>query len=150
MKLIFTKGADKYDQLVIHRDDTSPQIIDCPKQGIIPHDMVHYAVENTLNKRGFVVQAIENELPDSLTEYDDESNGVERLVEVFQADGWSGWSSEPATLLDLYQVTCNARRCEPLNLQEHDIEAVRQNILQLTQLWQPIAVGESLELTMET
>jgi hypothetical protein len=75
-----------------------------------------------------------------------ESDGVERLVEVFQADGWSGWKSAPADMLDLYQVTCNARQCPPLAVDAVDIEAVRKRILELSDQWQSTNVGKSLAL----
>jgi len=85
---------------------------------------------------------------------DSESDGVERLVEVFQADvvevfqadGWAGWNTPPQDLLDLYQVTCQARQCAPLTVGLDDLEMVRQKLLQLTQQWQAIAVGEALVL----
>ena len=53
MKLIFTKGSGKYDRLDVLRENAEPERVECPKQGIIPHDMVHYAVEKTLQTRGF-------------------------------------------------------------------------------------------------
>jgi len=40
------------------------------------------------------------------------------LVEVLQADGWADWTSAPSALIDLYRVTCDARRCEPLPIGE--------------------------------
>ncbi len=45
MKLGFTKGSGKFDRLDIVAADGPRAPIDCPKQGIIPHDMVHFAVE---------------------------------------------------------------------------------------------------------
>lgn len=50
MQLIFTKGSGKHDKMEVIRDGTPVESIECPKQGIIPHDMVHYAVESTLHK----------------------------------------------------------------------------------------------------
>lgn len=149
MQLIFTKGSGKHDQMAVIRNGTLVESIDCPKQGIIPHDMVHYAVESTLHKRGFIGRVLEGEAAAFEMKGDTESDGVERLVEVFQADGWSGWSSAPSDMLDLYQVTCNARRCEPLAIQAEDIEAVRKRILELTALWQAVPVGKSLALQFE-
>ncbi|WP_225883427.1 hypothetical protein [Sphingomonas aliaeris] len=54
IKLQFTKRDGKYDALVIERDDGTTESIACPKQGIIPHDMVHYAVESVLHHSGFL------------------------------------------------------------------------------------------------
>jgi len=149
MQLIFTKGSGKHDTMDVIRDGAVVESIACPKQGIIPHDMVHYAVEHTLHKRGFVGRVLDGEAASFQMQADAESDGVERLVEVFQADGWSGWESAPADMLDLYQVTCRARRCAPLALEVDDINAVRQRILELTEQWQTLPVGESLVLALQ-
>ena len=146
MQLIFTKGPGKHDTLEVIRNGMLVERIACPKQGIIPHDMVHCAVENTLHKRGFIRRVLDGEAASFGMEAESESDGVERLVEVFQADGWSGWSSASTDMLDLYQVTCRARQCEPLALQADDIEAVRGEILLLSARWRLVAVGKSLVL----
>ncbi|MEI6418569.1 MAG: hypothetical protein WCO82_05845, partial [Sphingomonadales bacterium] len=54
MKLIFTKGSGKYDQLLVEAPDGVRPPIPCPKQGIIPHDMVHWAVEAEVAAAGFL------------------------------------------------------------------------------------------------
>lgn len=146
MQLIFTKGSGKYDQMEVVRDGVAVERIECPKQGIIPHDMVHYGVESTLYKRGFVNRILHGEAASFQMEADAESDGVERLVEVFQADSWSGWTSAPADMLDLYQVTCDARQCAPLALHADDIEAVRNKLLELSAQWQAESLGGSLVL----
>jgi hypothetical protein len=149
MQLIFTKGSGKHDQMEVMRNGVVAESIACPKQGIIPHDMVHFGVESTLHKRGFVDRILHGEAATFQMESEPESDGVERLVEVFQADGWSGWNSAPADMLDLYQVTCHARQCEPLQLSLEDIDAVRKKLLELTAQWQLVAIGESLVLQFE-
>lgn len=146
MQLVFTKGSAKHDRMDVIRDGAATESIDCPKQGIIPHDMVHYAVESTLRRRGFIGRVLDGEAATFRMEAEPESDGVERLVEVFQADGWSGWGSSPFDMLDLYQVTCNARHCEPLPVHADDIEAVRGRILELTAQWQSLPEGKSLVL----
>jgi len=107
------------------------------------------AVEHALHKRGFIGRILDGEAASFHMEAESESDGVERLVEVFQADGWSGWSSSPTDMLDLYQVTCRARQCKPLALEADDIDAVRKRILELTEQWQSIPVGKSLALQFE-
>nr|WP_315475404.1 hypothetical protein [uncultured Undibacterium sp.] len=149
MQLIFTKGSGKHDQMEVMRNGVVAERIACPKQGIIPHDMVHFGVESTLHKRGFVDRILHGEAATFQMESETESDGVERLVEVFQADAWSGWNSAPVDMLDLYQVTCNARQCEPLELSLEDIDAVRQKLLALTAQWQLVAIGDSLALQFE-
>lgn len=53
MKITFTKGAGKYDQMLIHRGG-STEAIECPKQRIISHHLVHYLMKGTLQIRGFL------------------------------------------------------------------------------------------------
>lgn len=146
MHITFTKGSGKHDRMEIWRDGGVAESIECPKQGIIPHDMVHFAVETVLHKRGFIGRVLAGEAASFRMEAESESDGVERLVEVFQADGWSGWNSAPADMLDLYRVTCEARQCPALKVDASDIEAVRARILELTAQWQALAVGGSLGL----
>lgn len=149
MQLIFTKGSGKYDKMQVIQDGTHAETIECPKQGIIPHDMVHFAVESTLRKQGFIGRVLGGEAATFQMGAESESDGVERLVEVFQADGWSGWNSAPTDMLALYQVTCAARQCEPLAIQAEDIDAVRKRILELTAQWQSVPSGKSLVLQFE-
>ena len=149
MHLVFTKGSGKHDKMEVIRNGSLADTIECPRQGIIPHDMVHFAVESTLKKRGFICRVLGGQAATLQMAAESESDGVERLVEVFQADGWSGWSTAPEDMLGLYQVTCNARQCEPLAIQAHDIEAVRKRILELTTQWQSVSSGKSLVLQFE-
>ena len=44
----------KFDELLVQRDGLPPETVTCPKQGIIPHDMIHYAIESTVAHRGFL------------------------------------------------------------------------------------------------
>jgi hypothetical protein len=147
MKLVFTKGSGKYDQLTIRRDGGSERI-DCPKQRIIPHDMVHYAVESTLHARGFLGRVRDGETASFQMQAEAESDAVERLVEVFQGDAWSGGDSTPQDMIDLYQVTCRARACPALPVTPTDIDAVRACIAALDSRWQALPVGESITLEL--
>ena len=54
MKLVFTKDSRSYDRLEGFRQDTEPESIACPTQGISPHNVVHHGVEHTLQTRGFL------------------------------------------------------------------------------------------------
>lgn len=148
MKLIFTKGAGKFDRLEIIRPDRASERIDCPKQGIIPHDMVHYAVEHTLDVRGFLRRIGSGEAASFRMQAEDQSDAVERLVEVFQGDQWSGGSSPPAEMIALYRVTCEARLCTMLRIDDDAILAIRAEIRRLSDHWRSLAVGQALTLTM--
>ncbi len=148
MHLTFTKLNGKYDRLDIRRGDAPPMKIDCPKQRIIPHDMVHYAVESTLAARGFLGRVRDGESADFTMKPETESDGVERLVEVFQGDAWSGGTSSAADMLDLYRVTCEERACPMLPVGPADIDAVRARIAELDTVWQALPVGQALELSL--
>jgi len=148
MQFTWTKRDGKYDLMTVVRDDGSQEAIDCPKQRIIPHDMVHFAVESTLRKRGFMTRVRDGESAGFRMATNAESDGVERLVEVFQGDAWSGGTTAPAEMLDLYQVTCRERACLPLSVSIGDIEAIRACIEELDRQWQQVAVGSHLSLSM--
>ena len=147
MRLSFVKRSGKYDQMLVHRGD-SVEAVDCPKQRIIPHDMVHYAVESTLHKRGFLGRIRDGEDAEFKMSSEFESDGVERLVEVFQADAWSGGTSSPSDMLGLYQVTCSARKCPPLQVTSEDMLAVRARIMELEQQWKALPIGQTLSVEL--
>jgi hypothetical protein len=149
MQFLFTKGPRNNDRMQVVRDDASVESIDCPKQGIIPHDMVHFAVESTLRRRGFLARVRDGEAATFRMLPEQESDAVERLVEVFQADGWSGWRGAAADLIALYRVTCRARTCAPLRLSPSDLEAVRHRLLELTARWETLPVGQALALAFD-
>jgi hypothetical protein len=144
MQLIFTKGSGKYDTMDVVRPGHAVERIQCPKQRIIPHDMVHYAVESTLQKRGFLGRVRDGEAANFQMQAEAESDSVERLVEVVQGDAWSGGDSKLGDMLDLYQVTCRACECPSLPITETDIESIRECIADLTQQWDTVAIGSTL------
>lgn len=148
MKLVFTKGSGKYDRMEVVRANGLVERIDCPKQRIIPHDMVHYVVETTLAKRGFVTRVRDGERADMRMRGEGESDSVERLVEVIQGDAWSGGGSHATEMLDLYRVTCEARDCPMLAVTADDLEAVRMRMAELTAQWEALLDGQSLALSM--
>jgi hypothetical protein len=147
MEITFTKGPGKYDQMHVERGGVV-ETIDCPKQRIIPHDMVHYAVEYILRKRGFLGRVRDGEPANFQMAPNPQSDGVERLVEVFQGDAWSGGNSAPEDMLDLYRVTCTARECPMLPVSAEDIVLVRGKIRELDAQWQALAIGGSMRLQM--
>ena len=148
MKLVFTKGSGKYDYMDVVRDGAPTERVDCPKQRIIPHDMVHYAVEHTLKTRGFLGRVKEGEAAVFQMQVEATSDGVERLVEVIQGDAWSGGQSPARDLVELYEVTCAARECPTLPLGDAEIDAIRAEIARLDAEWQVLPVGGSMTLVL--
>lgn len=148
MDLRFTKGAGKLDRLEILRPDSPPSIIECPKQGIIPHDMVHYAVERCLTARGFLGRVAAGEAAGFNMQAQAESDGVERLVEVIRGDAWSGSQTPAADMLALYAVTCRTRGCPELPLDEATIDGIRMLMAELSGRWSEVPVGGVLVLRL--
>lgn len=149
MDLTFTKGAGKTDTLTIRRPGHADATIDCPKQRIIPHDMVHFAIEETLEARGFLGRVAAGEAADLTMGSEAESDGVERLVEVFQGDGWSGGTTPPAEMIDLYRVTCEARACPMLPIDAATVDGIRARIAELEAQWAAVPVGGTLTLRLD-
>ncbi|MBX9729889.1 MAG: hypothetical protein K2X59_01050 [Sphingomonas sp.] len=141
----FTKGPAKVDWLDVVRADGTRERIDCPKQRIIPHDMVHYIVEHEIGARGFMGRVRDGEQASFAMIGDAESDGIERLVEVVQADAWSG-GCDDAAFIDLYHVTCDARDCQPLPIDAAVVGAIRARMSALQAAWDGLPVGATLTL----
>lgn len=148
MKIVFTKGPGKHDWMDVLPDHGAPQRVVCPKQGIIPHDMVHFAVESTLQARGFLGRVRDGEAAGFQMAAEAQSDGVERLVEVIQGDAWSGGSTPAAEMLAMYRVTCAARQCPTLALDEAAVDAVRACMAELAARWAQVGVGGTLALAL--
>ena len=141
MRLTFTKRGGKHDDLLIERDGRAPETIACPKQGIIPHDMVHYAVESVLAHCGFLTMVAEGQAAGfGMAGGGDAEEAVERLVETFQAEMWSG-RVPAAELLAMYEHACGARGHTAVPVTGVDIEAVRARLDALTAEWGALPVN---------
>lgn len=145
MRFLFDKLREgKYDRLRVERG-ASVEEIACPKIGGIPHDMVHFAVENVMQGEGFLRRVAGGEALNFRMASNVTSDQMERLVEVMQADAISGYPPA-ADLIDMYRVTCDARSVEPYPVTEADIEALREEMARLSQLWAMTPAGSTLAL----
>jgi hypothetical protein len=149
MRLTFTKGSGKFDRLDIVTDAGPQPVIDCPKQRIIPHDMVHFAVESEVATLGFL-GGIAAGGDSGFTAGADNPHhrAVERLVETVQAEAWSGGRVPDEAFIALYRVTCEARGDMPLALDGTTISAIRARIADLTARWAAVPVGGTLVLNL--
>jgi len=148
MKFVFEKlGSGKYDRLRIERCGKAEEIA-CPKIGGIPHDMVHFAVEKAMRAKGFMRRVADGETLGFRMAPDMESDQMERLVEVMQADANSNYPL-PADLIDMYRVTCDARNVEPYDVGEEDIARIRSEMRQLEHLWSATPAGGTLVLAFD-
>ena len=153
MKLVFTKSGGsnpaKYDRLDITTDAGPQPPIDCPKQGIIPHDMVHFAVESEVAELGFLGLAAAGGGTGFTAGNDDaHARAIERLVETVQAEAWGGAPMADGDFIDLYNVTCDARGDAPLALDAAAIARIRARLAELTAEWQAVKPGGTMELML--
>ena len=149
MRLVFTKGAGKFDRLDITTAAGPQPPIDCPKQGIIPHDMVHFAVESEVCVTGFLGGiAAGGDAGFAAGGDDPHHRAVERLVETFQAEAWGGAPYDDADFIALYQVTCAAREDAPLALDGVILAAIRARLAALAVDWAALPVGGAMALEL--
>lgn len=147
MNLTFVKRSGKFDDLTIARADGTSETIPCPKQGIIPHDMVHYAVESVLAARGFLSLVSEGQHATYGTIGAGEEEALERLVETFQAEMWGGRVSA-ADLIATYEHACASRGHGVVAISVRDIEAVRARLDALAREWADIPINGALALSL--
>jgi hypothetical protein len=147
MRLTFTKRDGKYDDLTIDRTGRDSTTIQCPKQGIIPHDMVHFGVESTLARRGFLSLLQEADKPGYEVRGGDAEEAIERLVECFQAEMWGG-RVPAAELLETYALACEAKSHDAVGVTPEDVEAVRARLDDLTGRWAAVPLNGSLVLEL--
>ena len=147
MRLTFTKREGKHDSLLIERDGLPDETIACPKQGIIPHDMVHFAVESVLAARGFLAMLAEGQAAAFTTVGGAPEEAVERLVETFQAEMWGG-RVPSADLLATYEHACGARGHDFLPVTEADVEAIRARLDGLGEAWNALPVKATMVLEL--
>ena len=143
-QIVFEKRDGKYDAMFVERNGALEEIA-CPKQRPIPHDMFHYAVEHTLQKRGFLNRASEGEGVGFRMAAEATSEAVERLVETMQADSWSG-RPEPAEVIDMFHTTCAARGDQPFPLSEDEIVLIRAEVDRLAAEWDALPVRGRMTL----
>ena len=145
MELIFVKRSGKFDDLTIVREAGEPETISCPKQGIIPHDMVHYAVESVLAHRGFLSLVKDGKTAEFGTEGGDSEEAIERLVEAFQAEMW-GVRVPAADLIATYEHACEARGHTVAAISQEDVDAIRDRLDELSDQWTAVAINEALKV----
>jgi hypothetical protein len=147
MRLTFNKRDGKYDDLAIEREGVPVETIQCPKQGIIPHEMVHYAVESALAHRGFLGMVAGGQAAVFETQGGESEEAIERLVECFQAEMWG--SRVPAgELLATYALACEARGHASAPVSADDVANIRKILDDLTARWIEVPVNGSLTVEL--
>jgi hypothetical protein len=157
MQVSFKKGVGNVDWLDCVRQDGSTTRCPMPKQGILPHDLVHYVVESTLElRRGFYgLIAAGVGFPKSAPPWDadqfeiddlTEALQAESLVECFQAEMWNGFQPSE-NFLNILEVTCQQRHvARPAQATAENLDRVRSQLQHFTQIWNALPVGEALQI----
>lgn len=159
MKLIATRAgrADKYDQLRCVRRDGSATGCAMPRQGILPHDLVHYVVESTLGWRHafYGMIAAGTDIGPAMEQSHDPGNAalvdqaihVEAIVESLQAQLWSG-AFDTAMFDEGVRTACTGRGRSvpalPANIGRQLFDAV----LLLDERWRQVPWHGTLELEL--
>ncbi|PSN11772.1 hypothetical protein C7293_22990 [filamentous cyanobacterium CCT1] len=155
MQVYFKKCDGKVDWLECVRQDGSSTRCPMPKQGILPHDLVHYVVESTLALRhgfyrliaagvGFPTSAPPWDADQFQIEDLTEALQAESLVECFQAEMWNGFQPSE-NFLEILEVTCQQRQvASPAQVTEENVQRVRSQLQHFTQTWDALSVGQTL------
>lgn len=148
--------ADKSDLLVCTRADGSTTQVAMPRQGVLPHDLVHYVVEQALPFRhGFLSQVADGASIafDAGVSYVQgpalhvtEAGQVESVVEALQSQLWAGAFDEGA-FLEGVRLACASRQLPAPSLPALDFEALLfERARALNEQWMQLAPRQAMTL----
>lgn len=165
MQITFTKGQ-REDWITIVRDDGSRAETQFPHKGPVPHDAVHLFVEAGLGLgRAFWGMIAGGRHPEELAELAKAAGHAsakrasvpdasivellqaERLVEVFEADLWSGGTGEEAALLDLGRTACAYSHVALPEVPPQAVAQIRAAIGDFARDWAATPVGQRAEFS---
>ena len=158
MKLLAEKLGknDKLDRLRFIRSDGSETLCAMPRQGTLPHDLVHYVVESALplkhgflsliaagSDAGFVMQAAHD--PTNLS-VETEAVQAEAIVEALQTQLWGGTFDRESFLQAVLMAT-TSRNKPVFEFSGNAPEALYCDALLLLDHWNQVPFHQTLELT---
>jgi hypothetical protein len=157
MRVRFTKGpvSSKHDLLACTRPDGSETRGEMPRQGILPHDAIHFVVEQTLGwpdaffghiARGAEVGHVTTRMHGEKVDWAQAAQALqsESLVECLQAEQWGGAAS-PELFFQTLADTCRHRGVAAPTLTPEDLLRVRTALRTFGAAWRPLGPGASLE-----
>jgi hypothetical protein len=159
MKLVARRQGrnDKLDLLRCIRRDGSETSTAMPRQGILPHDLLHYVAESTLGWRhgflgmiaaGFDIGWTMEQTHDPANRaVADQAIHAEAVVESLQAQLWSGAFDE-ARFLEGVRAACEARGRSLPALAPGTGRLLFGRALDLNARWQQVPFHGALELEM--
>ncbi len=162
MKLIAIKNSRdaRYDTLRCVRHDGSQTTAQMPRQGVLPHDLIHYVVESALRfEHGFLgmvakgadisfamATAHESGTPSA----GDQAPQVESLVESLQAQIWAG-SFDESQFHEGVEGASSMRGCPvpDLSALERGPAQLYDEVIRLGQQWAQVPFHGELMLQLE-
>jgi hypothetical protein len=159
VKLIAARQGrtDKLDQLHCVRRDGSATSTSMPRQGILPHDLLHYVVESTLGWRhgflgmiaagadiGWTMAQTHDPAAQGVT---DQAIHAEAVVESLQAQLWSA-AFDDGLFLDGVRSACEARGRSVPALYPLAGQTLFEAALALNARWQQVPPHATLELEL--
>jgi hypothetical protein len=115
---------------------------------MIPHEMVHYAIETVVRRPAFLSKIGEGQAAGAGMISDAVAESVERMVETMQAEVWSGRVSVDE-LISLYETACSVRGHAAAPLTPEDIGLIRARMDDLGARWDALPVGGAMTLDFD-
>ncbi len=161
MRVTIVKGSVD-DRIEIRLADGSTADTRFPKKGPVPHDAVHWIVEETLGlPDGFWGKIAGGLHPDEVQEMAKAAGHAsaaraslpdatiiqllqaERLVECFEAALWSG-GSDAASVRHMGEAGCATSHVDFPAVTDAQIDAAMARVLAMQAEWSPAPVGHSM------
>lgn len=140
----FTKADGKTDKVEFISSDRVLTKIENPKQGILPHDLIHAIVESHLGVRRFTDLIFAGQKAEFAMSADGEAWLSESMVEAIQGMLWSG-------KMDLDQFNawvktiCDQRQVSSFEATSEQFLDLELAIEHFTAKWKLLSVGEFIE-----
>jgi hypothetical protein len=145
MKAIrFTKTNRKMDVVEYEANGKLVARLDNPKQGIIPHDLVHAIIESTLGVRGFTDLIFAGTKPEFAMKADGEAWLAEAMVEAIQGMLWSG-NLDHKQFTDWVAMICSQRNVPAMEISAEKFFELELKIDEMSQKWKGVEVDSALE-----
>lgn len=157
VSITFHNGGAKKQDTVVIESARQKHVFKAWRQGIIPHEMVHYAVEKVFDEfRGFIRLTGDGVKDDEVME----KGGVEALysealVNVFQQELFGVLPPDNEAFLEYFKQI--SRRETKFSKREDffeyapskdKIEAARGLLRRLTESWRNLPEGEEIKFTL--
>jgi hypothetical protein len=160
VRFIKNSPSAEADALSCVRPDGSATTSELRRQGILPHEAIHFVVEDQLGwhdaffghiARGETIEQATNRLHGRNARWTKITQALqsEALVESFENDQWAG-ASDPAKFAENLVAGCRRRGVLPPDITAEELENVRVALRAFGATWRPLAPGASLERTFRT